>query len=137
MEAPSIPLQSAAHDAFRNGLASLKEDVAITHPVEVIQRTHRQHAQTTKLQMMRDLYGVAVPAKIQIEQQILGRFQRLPGLPSSHLGLESLTGALDEFGFESWVGLPSDSEQPPVDLHSQMEAKLGLGEAKPMARGLA
>jgi proteasome maturation protein len=137
MEAPSIPLQTAAHDTFRNGLASLKEDVAITHPVEVIQRTSRQNAQTTKLQMMRNLYGVAVPAKIQIEQQILGRFQRLPGLPSSQLGLDSLTGALDEFGFESWIGLPNDAEQPPVDLHSQMEAKLGLGGAKPMARGLA
>lgn len=135
MEA-AIPMQSVAHDAFRNGLASLKEDVAIKHPVDAIQATHSQRAQKTKLQMMRDLYGAAVPAKMQIEQQILGRFQRLPGLPSSQLGLESLTGTLDDFGFESWIGLPQDAELPPVDLHSRMEAKLGLSD-KPMTRGLA
>jgi proteasome maturation protein len=135
MESPSLPVQAAAHDAFRNGLASLKEDASVSHPVEHIQQSHRQQAATTKLQMMRDLYGVAVPAKLQLDQQILGKFQRLPGLPSSQLGLESLTGALDEFGFESWIGLPTDSEVPHVDLHSQMEAKLKLTD-KPMARGL-
>lgn len=31
------------------------------------------------------------------------RFQRPPGLPSSMLGLESLTGELDEFGFEDYL----------------------------------
>lgn len=136
MDASSLPVQAIAHDAFRSGLASLKEDVAITHPVDVIQRTSRQNASTTKQQMMRDLYGAAVPAKNHIEQQILGKFRRLPGLPSSQLGLESLTGALDDFSFESWIGLPQDSELAPVDLHSQMEARLHLSD-KPMARGLA
>lgn len=38
------------------------------------------------------------------------RVERLPGLPSSRLGLESMTGELDDFGFESYLGLPSESE---------------------------
>lgn len=65
------------------------------------------------------------------------RMERLPGLPSSKLGLESLTGALEDFGFESYLGLPADSEVAPPDLHSQMEQRLGLAPGtKPMARGL-
>lgn len=91
-------------------------------------------ADATKTQMLRNLYGVAVPAKASIETQILGRFQRLPGLHSSNLGLESLTGTLDEYGFESYLGLPQDSEDLPVDMHARMEAQLKLG-TQPCQRG--
>lgn len=65
------------------------------------------------------------------------RHERLPGLPSSKLGLEAMTGALEDFGFESYLNLPQDSEAPQPDLHSQMEQRLGMaGGTKPMARGL-
>ncbi len=74
---------------------------------------------------MRSLYGVALPARFQIETQILSKFTRLPGLPSSKLGLESLTGELDEFGFNSYLNLPENSDSVPVDMHSQMEQRLG------------
>jgi len=119
---------------MRLGLASLKEDVAPKHPVEVIQRESKKQADVTKNQMLRNLYGVAVPAKASIETQILDRFHRLPGLQSSKLGLESLTGALDEYGFESYLGLPEYSEELPVEMHAQMEVKLKLG-TQPCERG--
>lgn len=122
---------------MRNGLASLKADAALRHPVQAIQEEHQQKAGASQLQMLRDLYGIAAPAKLQIETQILDRFQRLPGLPTSKLGLEALTGELDEFRFESYLGLPEHCEDAPVDLHSAMERKLNLAAAtKPMARGM-
>jgi proteasome maturation protein len=68
-----------------------------------------------------------------IERQILGKFMRLPGLPSSKLGLESLTGELDTFAFESYLGLPEHGVDQPVELHSQMEARLGMA-TKPLTR---
>lgn len=68
------------------------------------------------------------------------RHARLPGLPSTKLGLASMTGALDDFGFEDYLGLPGDSPDPQPDLHSQMEARLGMGSGavstKPTARGV-
>ena len=65
------------------------------------------------------------------------RSERLPGLPSSKLHLASWTGALDDFCFEDYLGLPADSPAPQPDLHSVMEARLGVAPAtKPMARGL-
>lgn len=49
--------------------------------------------------------------RMHLEHQILSKFQRLPGVPSSHLGLEAMTGELDEFTFESYLGVPEYSEQ--------------------------
>lgn len=134
-----LPFQQAPHDALRQGLCNLREEALPPHPVEAIQAAGRGGAAAaSKSDMLRQLYGAAVPAKVQIESQILSRFARLPGaVPSSRLGLESVTGALDEFGFESYLGLPGDSETAAPDLHSQMEARLGMGAAtKPMARGM-
>lgn len=133
-----LPFQNKPHDAMRHGLASLKEDAMQKHPVNVIQDTTAVSGmQYSNPQMMRDLYGVAFPAKVDIEKQILSKFGRLPGLHSSRLGLESLTGELDQFGFESYLGLPEFSEQLPVDMHSQMEQRLGMASStKPLARGM-
>lgn len=75
----NLPFQVAAHDPMRNGLASLREDALPKHPVEQIQMEAPRRAEATKAQMLRDLYGVAVPAREQIERSILGRVERLPG----------------------------------------------------------
>lgn len=133
-----LPYQATAHDALRNGLASLKEDAMQKHPVQAIQETTAVPGmQYSNPQMLRDLYGLAFPAKVDIEKQILGKFGRLPGLPSSRLGLESLTGELDQFGFESYLGQPEFAEQMPVDMHSQMEQRLGMAAStKPLARSM-
>lgn len=134
--ADGLPFQTQPHDAMRMGLFCLKDEALATHPAESIQQELKAQASTKQLEMMRQLYGTAVPAKYQIETQILSRFQRLPfaGMSSSKLGLESLTGELDTFSFESYLGLPQDSDTQPPDMHSQMEQRLGLG-TKPVARG--
>ena len=61
--------------------------------------------------------------------------QRLPGLPSSHLGLESLTGDLDDFSFGSYLGTMAEAEAGKPDMHSIMEQKLKMG-TKPVSRGI-
>jgi Proteasome maturation factor UMP1 len=54
---------------------------------------------------------------------LLCRVQRLPGIPSSRLGLDSLTGNLDDFSFGSYLNLPENSEVAPPDMHTVMEKK--------------
>ncbi len=110
--------------------------------MESIQRMHNgPDSDRSRLQMLQNVYGSGLPARMSIERQILSRVERLPGLTSSKLGLESLTGTLDDFGFESYLGLPQDSEVAPPDMHSVMETRLGMNKGgsstKPMARGLA
>nr|ABK92694.1 unknown [Populus trichocarpa] len=65
-----------------------------------------------------------------IERQMLSRFQRPQGpIPSSMLGLEALTGSLEDFGFEDYLNDPRESETfRPVDMHSGMEVRLGLSK---------
>lgn len=142
----SLPFHSQQHDALRDGLAALREQHAVpSHPVARIQaatRPGRSASESTRARMQADLYGAAFPAREAIETQILARFGRLPGpgVPaSSRLGLDSLTGALDTFSFESYLGLPFEpSEVQAPDMHSQMEARLGLGTdvTKPVRRGI-
>jgi len=48
-------------------------------------------------------------------------------MPSSNICLESLTGELDDFSFESYLGSPADPEVAAGDMRSAMESKLGLG----------
>ena len=46
-----------------------------------------------------------------------------------------MTGELDEFSIESYLGSPAEREVAGVDLHSQMEAQLGMS-MKPVTRGI-
>ncbi|KAA8530544.1 hypothetical protein F0562_005253 [Nyssa sinensis] len=70
------------------------------------------------------------PMKMDMDRQILSRFQRPPGaVPSSMLGLEALTGDLESFGFEDYLNDPRDSETfRALDMHHGMEVRLGLSK---------
>jgi proteasome maturation protein len=124
-----------AHDALRSGLPTLKADALPAHPAEVIEETNRKYHMQTRRFLMEKAYGTALPLQMQMERQILSKFQRPPGLiPSSMLGLESLTGALDEIGFEDSFGDVRESESfVPVDMHHAMEVRLGLSRG-PVSR---
>lgn len=117
-------------DTLRFGLAGVKSDILISHPVQVIQENAQKQQREMKRNILAKTYGSAFPLKMDIEQQILSRFQRPPGeLPSSMLGLESLTGSLDEFSFEDYLNDPRESETfVPADMHHGMEVRLGLSK---------
>ncbi|KAJ7287984.1 hypothetical protein O6H91_Y310500 [Diphasiastrum complanatum] len=88
----------------------------------------------TRRTLLERAYGSAFPLKIDIERQILSRFQRPGLLPSSMLGLESSTGALDELSSELALHDPYDSESFfPSDMHHSMEVRLGIAKG-PVAR---
>ncbi|KAG0561200.1 hypothetical protein KC19_9G044600 [Ceratodon purpureus] len=89
----------------------------------------------TKRSLLERAHGSAFPMKMDIERQILSRVQRPPGLiPSSMIGLESLTGELDEFGFQDFLNDPKESDTiTPVDMHEGMEVRLGLSKG-PVSR---
>jgi hypothetical protein len=61
----SLPFKQQPHDAMRLGLASLREDATPAHPVETIQRMDAcGESKQRQYQMMRQLYGIAAPAKV-------------------------------------------------------------------------
>lgn len=72
-EATSLPFLTAPHDALRDGLTTLKDGVSSSHPVESIQRAQGAEGEGSRTQMLQNVYGSALPARMQIEKQILSR----------------------------------------------------------------
>ena len=124
-----LPFMRVPHDTMREGLPGAKAGVTHLgkHPVQIIQEQGPAASALEKRAMLANTYGIAMPARMDIEAQILGRQKRLPGLPSSNFGAEILSNDVDRFGFESYLDNPADrSDAPRRDLHAAMELKLGM-----------
>ncbi|RYR10296.1 hypothetical protein Ahy_B05g078770 isoform A [Arachis hypogaea] len=118
------------NDALRFGLQGVKSDIVGSHPLQSAQESANRINEAMKKQCLVNLYGTAFPLKMDLDRQILSRFQRPPGvIPSSMLGLEAYTGSLDDFGFEDYLNDPRESETlRPLDMHHGMEVRLGLSK---------
>ncbi|OIV94960.1 hypothetical protein TanjilG_22157 [Lupinus angustifolius] len=132
-EAPKViahQIGGLQNDAFRFGLQGVKSDIVGSHPLESAYKSVSRTNELMKRQCMVNLYGTAFPLKMDLDRQILSRFQRPPGaIPSSMLGLEAVTGDLDNFGFEDYLNDPRESETlRPSDMHHGMEVRLGLSK---------
>uniref|UniRef100_A0A7C9A0L9 Proteasome maturation protein n=1 Tax=Opuntia streptacantha TaxID=393608 RepID=A0A7C9A0L9_OPUST len=117
-------------DALRFGIHGVKSDILEAHPLESAYQSAKKTQEEMKRKILANTYGSAFPLKMDLERQILSRFQRPPGpIPSSMLGLEAVTGTLDDIGFEDYLNDPRDSETfRPADLHHGMEVRLGLSK---------
>ncbi|XP_042493533.1 cyclin-B1-2-like [Macadamia integrifolia] len=117
-------------DALRFGLHGVKSEIVGDHPLQSAMKSTGITEKQMKRKILASTYGSAFPLKMDLDRQILSRFQRPPGaLSSSMLGLEALTGSLDEFGFEDYHPDPRESETfLPVDMHHGMEVRLGLSK---------
>ncbi|KAH9739454.1 hypothetical protein KPL71_019134 [Citrus sinensis] len=128
------------NDVFRFDIHGVKSDIA------------KQREEEIKRRILVNTYGTAFPMKMDFDRQILSRFQRPTGaIPSSMLGLEAVTGSLEDFGFKHYLngwlldrcvpthivhqhvvgsfGNPRESESfRPADLHHGMEVRIGLSK---------
>ncbi|KAK5810895.1 Cyclin-B1-2 [Gossypium arboreum] len=131
MEAPKTiqhEIGGVQNDALRFGLHGVKSDLVGSHPLQSAYESAKKTQEEMKRKVLANTYGTAMPLKMDLDRQILSRFQR-PLLPSSMLGLEAVTGTLDDFGFEDYLNDPRDSETVrPLDLHHSMEVRLGLSK---------
>ncbi|GAV75632.1 UMP1 domain-containing protein, partial [Cephalotus follicularis] len=118
------------NDALRFGLHGVKSDIIGSHPLESSYQSARKTQEDTKRKILGNMYGSAFSLKMDLDRQILSRFQRPQGaIPSSMLGLEALMGSLDDFGFEDYLNDPRESETlRPVDMHHGIEVRLGLSK---------
>ncbi|CAL1390734.1 unnamed protein product [Linum trigynum] len=118
------------NDALRFGLHGVKSDLVGSHPLDVAHRSTIKNQEDMKRKVLANTYGSAFPLKMDLDRQILTRFQRPPGpIPSSMLGLEAMNGSLDDFGFEDYLNDPRESEvYRPQDMHHGMEVRLGISK---------
>eukprot|EP01089_Gocevia_fonbrunei_P002388 TRINITY_DN1235_c0_g1_i3.p1 TRINITY_DN1235_c0_g1~~TRINITY_DN1235_c0_g1_i3.p1 ORF type:complete len:132 (-),score=35.19 TRINITY_DN1235_c0_g1_i3:29-424(-) len=122
-----LPFHGENVDPLRKGILAKKAQPnnAVFHPVDRIQQKSNNNDIALKRFALANMYGAHFPLRLQMEESILSGIQRLPPLHSEFLGLRSLTNDDETIGFEDYLNNPRDAEYS-VDLHSVMEAKLGL-----------
>ncbi|KAK6154915.1 hypothetical protein DH2020_009163 [Rehmannia glutinosa] len=128
-----IPLEGRRDDPLRYGIHGVKSDIIEPHPLESAYHSSKVRQEDIKRKILMNTYGAAFPMKMELDRQILAKFQRPSGaIASSYVGLEAMTGTLESFGFEDYLNDPRDSESfRPVDMHHGMEVRLGLSKGPP------
>ncbi len=70
------------------------------HPLEALERTHRQRIDSNNYMMLRSIQGIHAPLRLITERKAAKQISRLPGLHSSNIMLEVLDGRDELIGFE-------------------------------------
>lgn len=104
---------------------------AVTRVFGVLHIQWSVNAVHTERQMLAATHGAALPLSLMMEERILGQFHRLGSLRSEFVGLESLSGRDQKLTFEDVLGDPAEGVDAPRELHSVMEAKLGMTMPRP------
>ncbi|XP_031569903.1 proteasome maturation protein-like [Actinia tenebrosa] len=112
-------------DKMKMGPLGAKDQLAASHPLEFSEINYTKNQQALDMRMLRNTQGLHAPLKLQMEYAVASKIQRLPGLPSSMIALDTLLGTDETIGFEDVLGAPGDAEVA-GDIHSMMERKLGL-----------
>jgi proteasome maturation protein len=127
MEGKQLPIAHLPGDVLRYGLEARATQAGPKHPVEVIQFNRVEREFEGKLDTVRRIYGSGLAMRLKTEAAELSRPLRLPGLPSTLPGLETIMGKDETVDFEDFLGLPQESpEEPRFSVHEAMEIKYGL-----------
>ena len=84
-----------------------------------------------KLDDVRRMYGSHMAMRLATERSIFGRPHRLAGLEtgiaSQPMSFQTVSGTDEKIDFTDFLNLPNNRpDVPKLDIHSQMEIKLGL-----------
>uniref|UniRef100_A0AAV1V1J3 Proteasome maturation factor UMP1 n=1 Tax=Peronospora matthiolae TaxID=2874970 RepID=A0AAV1V1J3_9STRA len=126
MNSSSLPLVRAPPDTLRFGFYSASEDVRSLHEVQRLQTTQRQSNWELKMATVEQIYGKAAAMRLRTEKSVLEQFTRFPGLPSSHAGLDTLTGADEQIEFADFLNDPDEHPENTFRIHEAMEVKLSI-----------
>mmetsp|Transcript_21826 Transcript_21826/g.48233 ORF Transcript_21826/g.48233 Transcript_21826/m.48233 type:complete len:141 (+) Transcript_21826:85-507(+) len=101
------------------------------HPVERLLLDGGRRTEQQEMMAKSIVFGQHAPLRAKMERNLLSQFQRLPGLPSSLVGLETVLDMDDTIEFEDVFNLEADA---PVSrsmganfgLHEVMESRLNM-----------
>merc|ERR1719174_1753883 len=79
------------------------------HPVEKLVLEHTRRGEQQEMMSKALVHGLHAPFRAKMEREILSQFQRLPGLPSSLVGLKTVMDMDDEIEFEDILNLEADA----------------------------
>eukprot|EP00439_Symbiodinium_sp_Y106_P068956 s1975_g11.t2 len=132
---PEVGVEMPDKRVIFQGLAdtgpSTRSGEAARHPVERLLIDHSRREQQEEMRNKALVFGQHAPLKAKMERELLSQFQRLPGLPSSLVGLETVMDMEDTIEFEDIMNLEANSALsrftgPNRGLHDIMEQRLNM-----------
>jgi len=108
-----------------NGFSSIKQKMVGKHPLEALERTHKQRMDNNSYSLLKSMQGIHAPLRLMVERRAAQQIGRLPFLSSSNVMLEVLDGRDETIGFEDVLNDPTQPEvmAPP---HMLIEKQLGV-----------
>ena len=85
----SGPFES--HNLLQKGFSCVKNELP-SHPLELSEKNYQLNQDKMNFSTLRNIQGLFVPLKLQMEFEAGQQVQRLPFLPSSNLSLDILRG---------------------------------------------
>ncbi|PFH31840.1 proteasome maturation factor ump1 protein [Besnoitia besnoiti] len=105
---------------------------APSHPLERQQKLHLRERERSEFQRAARLYGLHAPLRLKMEREMCAMTQRLPGLPSSLWGLQTLMGLDEEISAEDYLNREKPDEDelagfgPGLGIHEKIERRMGI-----------
>ena len=88
---------SKPHNVIREGFKSAISTIGVSHPVEEIQRNHLKNEMKSRVMEVERNFGIGAALMVKMEQDHMASVHRLPGIPSSFVGLETALGSDTDF----------------------------------------
>jgi proteasome maturation protein len=110
--------------SISDGFAARRaQDSVDLHPVQKLQKNSLRDELQNRLYMLSNTYGRHSALRLQMDLAIFSQMQRLPGLPSSNVAIETLLGMDSDISFADYLNDPEYSEKM-VDVHTEMMKRL-------------
>uniref|UniRef100_A0A0G4I9P7 Proteasome maturation factor UMP1 n=1 Tax=Chromera velia CCMP2878 TaxID=1169474 RepID=A0A0G4I9P7_9ALVE len=115
------------NEALREGFPPRDLGAGEKHPVEKVQLDRLRNEEDFKLKMLSAVYGTHAPIRHKMECGMLAQCGRLPGLPSSLVGLQTRLGLDEKIDFEDVLGVekPEDPTRGRT-YHEVLEKHFGV-----------
>eukprot|EP00401_Gymnodinium_catenatum_P082578 CAMPEP_0117550350 /NCGR_PEP_ID=MMETSP0784-20121206/48635_1 /TAXON_ID=39447 /ORGANISM="" /LENGTH=138 /DNA_ID=CAMNT_0005347365 /DNA_START=16 /DNA_END=432 /DNA_ORIENTATION=- len=107
------------------------EDGQARHPVERLLIDSGRRAEQQEMMALSLVHGQHAPIRLKVEREMLSQFQRLPGLPSSFVGLQTVLDLDETIEFEDVFNLEQNAPMsrvlgPNCTVHDVMETRLNM-----------
>mmetsp|Transcript_55478 Transcript_55478/g.147432 ORF Transcript_55478/g.147432 Transcript_55478/m.147432 type:complete len:151 (-) Transcript_55478:62-514(-) len=101
------------------------------HPLEKLLVDNARHAEQQEMMAKSMVFGQHAPIRAKMERELMSQFQRLPGLPSSMMGLETVLGLDTTIEWEDVFNREEDAPMPRTvgpnfPVHRVMEKRLNM-----------
>lgn len=103
------------------------------HPLELQQSDYLRSRERMEFRRAASLYGLHAPLRLKMERELTAMTQRLPGLPSSLWGLQTLMRLDEEISVEDYLNIehPEGNEEertagPGVGIHELIERRMNI-----------